>query len=79
MQGYHLGLLTDHFGYIYVGVRRGGVAIECSVPAHVFCVSRKIAALKDQLSPAVEDGEGLDIEDIGSAWVEIIVDTVAIW
>ena len=79
MQGYHLGIFTDHFDYIYVGVRRGGMTIECSVPAHVLCVSREIVSLKDQLSPAVEHAEGLDIVDIGSAWVEIVVDAVSVW
>src|ERR1700744_2194717 len=52
--GDYLGVLTDHFHYINVGIRRGGMAIEGAVPAHILRIGREILPLEDHLSPAGE-------------------------
>ena len=78
MKGDDLGVVTNHFYDIDIRVRRGGVAVECTVPTHCFGIGREILSLEDQLSPAVENAHGLYVVDARAPWIEIIIDTVAI-
>src|ERR1700743_1075271 len=78
VQGDDLGVFTNDLRYIYISVHGAGLAIEGSVPAQVLHVGGEVLALEDDLSPAVEDGQRLDVIEPVAAGVEPVVDAIAV-